>query len=59
MIVSPATLQGFQWLRVAGLSFMPVRQHKGRVVCDNFRKRLDETGAAAGIAEWPPLLLIE
>jgi len=43
MIVSPATLQGFQWLRVAGLSFMPVRQHKGRVVCDNFRKRFDET----------------
>ena len=47
MIVSPATLQGFQWLWVAGLSFMPVRQHKGRVVRDNFRKRFDETGAAA------------
>jgi integrase len=32
---------------------LPVRKHKGAVVCDNFRKVFDETRVAAGIAEWP------
>jgi integrase len=32
---------------------LPVRKRKGALVCDNFRKRFDETRTAAGIAEWP------
>ncbi len=32
---------------------LPVRKHSGAVLCDNFRRRFDETRVAAGIAEWP------
>lgn len=32
---------------------LPLRKHKGAVVCDNFRKRFDEARADAAIIEWP------
>jgi integrase len=32
---------------------LPVHQHRGRVVCDNFRKQFDAAREAAKITEWP------